>query len=319
MLIRPTPPDPNNSQLNSTYDPPASRGRGYQSCNLSIVASNQPEPSILIQEQCSPDIETTSSNPGVNQTVKYTAHAVDNVADIVDTLNISSSATINYGTGSALGNTAFVKENNLGESDLNFIVSVKVTNESPVFHRHIEFNPIPGLDPGRFSSVYGDSFIAGFLEGGEFSAIVCITVHDKSKVSRVKTAAEIQLSVASSAPLSGGGAFGDLDKEEIWKDTEISVAVNWSGGGDIKKPKVSMNPNPVTEISNVRNQKNWDLTTVVRAANEFPSHVAKYSQRTSAILMGYNSLRSFQEFNLKAEVLCVVLDYRLCRKISRNI
>lgn len=130
-----------------------------------------------------------------------------------------------------------MKENNLGDSDLNFIVSVKVTNESPVILSHMEFNPIPGLSPDRFSSVYGDSFIAGFLEGGEFSAVVCITVHDKSKVSRVKTAAEIQLSVAPSKPF-GGGFSAEKDKEDIWENTEISVSINWSGGGDVKKPNV---------------------------------------------------------------------------------
>ncbi|PGH12884.1 hypothetical protein AJ79_03984 [Helicocarpus griseus UAMH5409] len=230
----------------------------------------------------------------VNQTVTYTAHAIDNLADVVDTLNISSSATINYANSHSNGSASFVKENNISESDINFIVSVKVTNELPIYPTHLEFRPMEGLDPDHFSDVYGDCFIAGFLEGGEFSAIVSIKVHDKSKISRVKMAAEMQLSATRYfQPLSG--AVADRDKEDIWTDTELSISVTWSGGGSIKKPRDS-----------------WDLPTIIQAANDFPAQVSKYSQRTQAILMSYNSVRSFHEFNAKATRPFVVLDYRLC-------
>ncbi|KAK2759483.1 hypothetical protein FQN54_002961 [Arachnomyces sp. PD_36] len=293
VIIRPNTTAVDNRQPDCHCEHGVSRALGHRTGDTSIIVPEPPEPSFFVQEH-GDDFNIQSSNKNVNQTVKYTAHAVDNVADIIDTLNISSSATINYGTGTAMGNTAFVKENNIGDSDLNFIVSVKVTNESPAISCSMNFKPIQGLTPDRFPSIYGDSFIAGFLEGGEFSAVVSIKVHDKSKISTVKAAAEIQLSVSPSKPF-GSRAHAEWDKEDIWENTEISISVNWSGGGKIKNPS-----------------ENWDLKTVLRAANEFPSHVAKHSQRTSAILMNYNSLRSFQEFNMRAETPLVVLDYRSC-------
>ncbi|EDN11382.1 predicted protein [Histoplasma mississippiense (nom. inval.)] len=199
----------------------------------------------------------------VNQTVTYTAHAIDNLADVVDTLNISSSATISYASSHSNGSASFVKENSISESDINFIVSVKVTNELPINPTQLEFRPLDGLEPDQFSEVYGDCFIAGFLEGGAFSAIVSIKVQDKNKISRVKMAAEMQLSATKYfQPLSG--AMADR-------------------GGSIKKPKAS-----------------WDLPTIIQAANDFPTQVSKYPQRTQAILMSYNSVRSFHEFNAKA-------------------
>jgi hypothetical protein len=171
--------------------------------------------------------------------VSYTARAIDSVSDIVDALNISSGATINSGSVKILGGTSLIRESTINESDINFIVSVKVTNEVPVSFGHMEFIPIPGLNPVHFPAVYGDSFIAGFLEGGEFSAIVSIKVDDKSKISKVKLAAEVQLLPRSLLQPFSSNALLDKDNEDIWKDTEISISVSWAGGGEIKKPTVS--------------------------------------------------------------------------------
>lgn len=175
----------------------------------------------------------------MSQTVSYTARAIDSVSDIVDALNISSGATINSGSVKILGGTSLIRESTINESDINFIVSVKVTNEVPVSFGHMEFRPIPGLNPVHFPAVYGDSFIAGFLEGGEFSAIVSIKVDDKSKISKVKLAAEVQLLPRSLIQPFSSNALLDKDNEDIWKDTEISISVSWAGGGEIKKPTVS--------------------------------------------------------------------------------
>ncbi|EER42589.1 conserved hypothetical protein [Histoplasma capsulatum H143] len=247
---------------------------------LTVEEAPQPVDNSL---QRSPRTRTEKAKASnVNQTVTYTAHAIDNLADVVDTLNISSSATISYASSHSNGSASFVKENSISESDINFIVSVKVTNELPINPTQLEFRPLDGLEPDQFSEVYGDCFIAGFLEGGAFSAIVSIKVQDKNKISRVKMAAEMQLSATKYfQPLSG--AMADSENQDIWTDTELSVSVTWSGGGSIKKPKAS-----------------WDLPTIIQAANDFPAQVSKYPQRTQAILMSYNSVRSFHEFNAKA-------------------
>lgn len=172
-----------------------------------------------------------------------------------------------------------------------------MTNETPVVSDMMEFKKLDGLKPQEFTNIYGDCFVSGFLEGGEFSAIISIKVHDKANVSKVKLAAEAQLAVGAS-PLSVGGAANvDKDKESAWKDTETTISVNWSGGGDIKTPDT-----------------NWDLATVVKAANEFPRKVADVSSRTSAILTKYTALRTFQEENAKIGYKYVILDYDLCGK-----
>lgn len=249
--------------------------------------------------------ETTPPHKNVVQIVTYSSRLVDNVSDIVEALNISSSASIKYGTIKGSGSANIVNENKVNQSDLNYIVTVKVTNEtSPVADR-MTFNPIAELDNKRFTDVFGDCFISGFTEGGEFSAIVSIKVSDKTKVSAVKAAAEAEIAVAAAPGLEVGASSGlNKHKSDVWDDTETTISVNWAGGGNIK---------PADE--------KWDLKTVVDVATRFPHLVQTCAQRTSAILTRYTSLRSFNEVNARnpPEDRFRILDYDLCSLYTQDL
>ena len=154
------------------------------------------------------------------------------MSDIVEALNISSSASIKYGTVKGAGSTSIVNENKVNQSDLNYIVTVKVTNETSPVADKMTFNPINDLPNSKFTEVFGDCFISGFTEGGEFSAIVSIKVNDKSKISAVKAAAEAEIAVAAAPGLSVGTHQAvDRHKSDVWDDTETTISVNWAGGG----------------------------------------------------------------------------------------
>ena len=102
---------------------------------------------------------------------------VENMSDIMDALNISAASSIKYGSVKASTSTSFVSEERVHQSDLNYIISCKVTNETWPFREDMQFNPLPSMDPNRFTEVYGDYFISGFLEGGSFDAIISIKVY----------------------------------------------------------------------------------------------------------------------------------------------
>lgn len=229
----------------------------------------------------------------------------DNVSDIVQALNISSSASIKYGTIKGAGSTSIVNENKVNQSDLNYIVTVKVTNETSPVADKMTFNPIPEMESSKFTDVFGDCFISGFTEGGEFSAIVSIKVTDKSKISAVKAAAEAEIAIAAAPGLSVGTKNNfDKSKNDVWDDTETTISVNWAGGGDIK---------PADE--------KWDLATVVDVATRFPHLVQTCAQRTSAVLTRYTSLRSFNEANARnsPEDRFRILDYELCSLYTQDL
>ena len=240
-------------------------------------------------------VPTTINGIHSNQIVTFCSRSIENVSDVMDSLNVSTSASIKYGTVKAGGSANFVNEHTINESDMNFMVSVKVTNECNPVTSAMTFNPIADLAAEKFPDVYGDCFISGFIEGGEFTAIISIKVHNKSNLRKVKTATELQLAVGASPVSVGASSSLDKAKQDTSRLGETTISVNWSGGGDVKAP-----------------EKNWDLAQVIATANEFPNQVAQYSQRISAILMDYRSLRSFHVYNAKLPKSLTVRDYSLC-------
>jgi hypothetical protein len=98
----------------------------------------------------------------------------------------------------------------------------------------------------------------------------------------VKQAIDIALAVGPSPLSIGGGESLDKEHFELLQDSEISISVNWTGGGEVKSPEAQ-----------------WTVESVVAVANAFPSMVARCSAKTSAILSRYTSLRSFQDWRYK--------------------
>ncbi|KAF2728045.1 hypothetical protein EJ04DRAFT_119859 [Polyplosphaeria fusca] len=215
--------------------------------------------------------------PTTSQSVTYSTRAIENVSDIMDALNISTSMSIKYGTIHGNGNSSFVNENKVLDSELNYVVSVIVNNDAQAVSTDMVFQDIPGLPLDRFTEVYGDSFISGFTEGGEFNAVISIKLNDKSKHRAVKQAVDIQLAVGPPTLEIGASEAFSKEHDEALRNTEISISVNWIGGGEVKKPNVP-----------------WTIKSVVAVANAFPSMVARSSARTQAILTRFTSLRSFQ-------------------------
>lgn len=111
------------------------------------------------------------------------------------------------------------------------------------------------------------------MEGGEFNAIISVDVHDKSKLRKVKQAIDVELAVGPSPVTVGASESFDKQHAELMQDTEITISVNWCGGGEIKRPEVP-----------------WTVSSVIAVANAFPSMVARCSSKTSAILTRYVSL-----------------------------
>lgn len=117
----------------------------------------------------------------------------------------------------------------------------------------------------------------GFIEGGDFNAIISVDCHDKSKLTRLKEEIDMQLAVPPVPGLNvGASQVFDKGHTELFQGTEITISVNWTGGGELKPPDVP-----------------WTLQTVMAAANAFPNMVARCSARISAILKPYNALRTF--------------------------
>lgn len=96
-----------------------------------------------------------------SQSVTYSARSIDNMSDIMDALNISASASIKYGTIHGNASAGFVNENKVLNSQLSYVVTVTVNNNTHAKPAAMEFQPIDELPAEDFTEVYGDAFISG--------------------------------------------------------------------------------------------------------------------------------------------------------------
>ncbi|VUC37255.1 unnamed protein product [Clonostachys rosea] len=218
------------------------------------------------------------------QIVTYSSRFVDKLSDVTDAMNISGSLSIKTSTIGGKASGSYVDSDKFKSSDINFHLQVRVTNQIHDAKNYNVFNKIEGLDGSRFSEVYGDSFISGWEEGGELNAIVSIKVLDKSKIFQVKAAIEAEMTTPSIA--GAVKAQVEIAKSSLNKETETTVAVNWSGGGSIKDPL-----------------DDWTIDNLKRAAAAFPDLVAITPQRTYAILTKYTALEDFHLKNRSYDVL----------------
>lgn len=124
------------------------------------------------------------------------------------------------GGGGASG--YFVDSNKFKESDINYLIQVKVTNQKLIADDVTQFAPLKYVQPSQFTDVYGDSYISGFLEGGVFNALISVKYRDKSQLKKFGGQLDIDLNfkVASVKGSAGGGkedASTSSDKETTIK------------------------------------------------------------------------------------------------------
>ncbi len=95
----------------------------------------------------------------------------------------------------------------------------------------MKFNLQTGTNKDNFLKNYGDSFIEGFEEGGEFLAMVNVTIHDSSKKTEIKGEIEAGLKAIQA---KGRGAFktGELESK-----AKFAISVYAVGGKALKPSK----------------------------------------------------------------------------------
>ncbi|KAF7349013.1 hypothetical protein MVEN_01422400 [Mycena venus] len=234
-----------------------------------------------------PQYKKGEMESSTSQVVTWTAKFVDRISEVTDSMNISGSLEIKCDAigGGGGASASFIDSNKFKESDLNYFIQVKVTNEQLVTHDVTEFCPIENVSAADFTRIYGDSFISGFIEGGEFNALVSIKLKDRSKAKEISGQLKIELDLKA-VNVKGTAEGGKKDLESSY-DGETTISVSWTGGGDIKDETVT----------------DWTLANLKAVAMEFPEKVMSCPMRTNAILTKYTSLKSFHEKTLKGSPL----------------
>ncbi|KAK6351524.1 hypothetical protein TWF718_004682 [Orbilia javanica] len=231
------------------------------------------------------------SVPG--QDVRFVARFVNNLSEIIEDMNISAARTIKRGRIDGIGGDSFIDVEKFKQADLNFYIRVRVTNQKIDVRDALQFNPEWIIVENEFTECFGDTFISGFIDGGEFNALLSIKVLNKTKIKDTeagcaprfppKRSTSILTATISVKSVFGNSLFtlDNLGKEEwerrdIDNSCEINVSAIWSGGGRIKS-----------------SEKQWPMHSLMEAAANFPDLVANEPHRIYAILTSYPYLRSF--------------------------
>lgn len=86
------------------------------------------------------------------------------LASCTHTLKINGSLNVKASNiANANGTGSFIDSNKLKTSDLNFLVSCKVVNQTVMEDNLNVFMPLPNLKAESFTNIYGDCFISGQL------------------------------------------------------------------------------------------------------------------------------------------------------------
>lgn len=86
------------------------------------------------------------------------------------------------------GSGKFINTSKIKDSDVSIMVSVKVVNQTIYDHSLIKFQPITNIKEAssqRLIEVYGDSFISGWQEGGEFLAVISIKAKNRDEAQTI--------------------------------------------------------------------------------------------------------------------------------------
>ncbi|GMF69850.1 unnamed protein product [Aspergillus oryzae] len=255
-----------------------------------------------------------SDGEGVAQSVVFKTSVIDKMSDITDALNGS-----------------FINSNKIKDADINFLISVKVINQTVTDNALTEFAPIDNLPAEKFTEVYGDTFISGFQEGGEFNAVISIKVKDKNQVENIKADEKPKAENTETYAVApndqnneqgneqqGGNEAGEETKkkedgadsptglaikgnaeveknlQDLFQENETTVSVSYSGGGqDLKKRTFSFVTLDKDTNKATLADDDWNVKNMRAAALRFPALVAKTPVRTNAVLTKYTALRSF--------------------------
>ncbi|KAF3926813.1 hypothetical protein ABW20_dc0101301 [Dactylellina cionopaga] len=241
------------------------------------------------------DKDDKLDNRAVAQSVTYKTCIIEKTTDVTDEMNINGAFNIKYDQLQVDGSGRFINTNKIKDSDVSIMVSVKVVNQVIYDHALTKFQPIPNLkdaSPQLLVQIYGDSYISGWQEGGEFLAVISIKAKDRNDAQTITADAKVAFTRTKETaegqekdtPVKFDAIFGKV-KNGLTANNEVSVSVTWTGGGQKLKP----------------DERDWDFDMMRDVALRFPDLCATTPMRTHALLTKYTALRSFyvtQPFDL---------------------
>jgi hypothetical protein len=236
--------------------------------------------------------EPESVTQAGGQNVSYNYSIIESVEDFYDALDVDVQAKANTLVWSASAKFEFAQSLRVNTQSIYFVGSCTVANSFlQTLHPAMLPEAAALLSKGqaeRFREAYGDSFVRGFQNGGQF--YIVISISSSSREEALKVGAEVKAGVQV---LVGSGSMSASVEKTVKQSSstcEFSVAMLQSGG---KGMEASLTP--TIEEATVR-------------LKQFPSIIAKNPIPYSCLVASYKTLPlpdapNFMDFRQQKRVL----------------
>ncbi|KAF7317712.1 hypothetical protein MKEN_00859000 [Mycena kentingensis (nom. inval.)] len=191
----------------------------------------------------------------IDQKVNSTEGFITSFIDLVHVLNISPASAIKRVV--TPGDPLCALFNQFIQGDVHYLVRVAATRQYTVHP------PPSGLSQTKI--LHGDCFVSGFVDGGEFTALISLKVSDASVANIDAAKRRLQLQLDDHALVTGDGV-------------EMKVIVEWRCGGAFEAPP----------------EGKWTPKSIRGRAASFPQEALTYPLRVGAMITKYETLHNLQ-------------------------
>ncbi|KAH7889196.1 hypothetical protein F5I97DRAFT_1923770 [Phlebopus sp. FC_14] len=241
------------------YFPGMNKGQGYNTFTQSLGLNG----AVTVTSEAPPN------NTPFERT--YFSVLVTDYSQLVESLNITAGAAISGWGQSSTVDVEYLDRQEYESSTVTYQVKVDVKHQGRTTNQY-SFN---WTNPANPNSIYGDRFVADFVEGGHYYAVISITSTSESHQQEVKEAAE--------ATMSMFGVDGTITQsvetalETLREHSRTRIVVNeTTGGGSRGGERAGM-----------------DLESLKAAADDFYQNAQNHRYVHSAILEKYENVINF--------------------------
>lgn len=211
------------------------------------------------------------------QEITFRLQSLDSIHQLHSSLGISASSSGNYGAFSGSGKYKFASESNFNSFSVFLLVQSIVTNAfremDNVQLKDAAIDQFKNSAPEQVRAKYGDGFVRGMKEGGEFHGIIEILTTSASEKQEIAASASMNFSGVG----SGGQGSASYSKklEEITKNKQVRITVSQKGGD------TSNTPDTIAEM--------------IEHAVTFPEQVKSEAVSYSALVLDYVTTDNFPQ------------------------
>lgn len=177
------------------------------------------------------------SDAGGGQVVRAEVKLIESQESLMESMNLSVSASVRYGTFSADAKFSMAQNNSVNRYSLYLLLTADVRNPPRTMLRprlSAEAQRIYRNDPEEFRSIFGDTFIDEIYSGGDFYGLFVLETQDE----RSRTDIKASLDASIGTFMSGGeiSASFEIAIEEAKKKAKMEIKALMSGGAGLENP-----------------------------------------------------------------------------------